>query len=648
MAAGASPGRRRSRVRSLGAWFLRIVRRDPWLVVLGALAVLQYAFLAPRLVYPDLGLDYPFLGGDSLDWLLNARALAGADVRNSVRPPLLPLVLALLRRFGCLSLFPLLNLAFHHAAAVGTHLALRRRFGGAAAFTCGLLVLLDASVLLLALQVMADLPAAILLGASCAAFLAAGRRPGLYVAAGALAGLSAVTQQAALLLPLPVAITLLATRRADLRRRALWTGVAVFAAFPAAWFVAKRVLAGTFLDAGVLQWSLLGVQPENVPHYLVAGLSFWGWPALVLLVLGAVASLRELTRSDGDAEDSAWALFPLVTTLTLLGFFGLFYDFLAKRFLVYALFPALPLVARGLSTLRGTRLLAPASLLAVAVAAWPLPNPELANRATLWPLPTVYSLIPTGHAFDHPVPHFEAARLEVARWPAPLRFNVWSRVLRESRHREPARPRDSGAWEGLEAAIYLTGPAAREPSRYQTLTRLGYLVGRRVAYVPENLYPEDWWAWRELEPLGLVDRYRLFRLRLPGVTDGAIVALAGRNPTGRGLGRQARWGREASPRPGPERLAAAAVLAREVAAFHESSEGPLGPVFVLPEARGEWERLLPFFLAGVLARPEGEEADRIAELAELGARRTVPLDGLRLIRTRSDRYSFTVVRARDD
>src|SRR5215470_13316235 len=83
----------------------RSVRRLAW--VLAALCLAVFAALAPRLLYPDLNLDYPFVDGDSHDWIANGLFFAGDDVRYSGRPPLLPLGLALFERLGCLHLWPL-------------------------------------------------------------------------------------------------------------------------------------------------------------------------------------------------------------------------------------------------------------------------------------------------------------------------------------------------------------------------------------------------------------------------------------------------------------------------------------------------------------------------------------------------------------
>src|SRR5881628_1542732 len=79
-------------------------RPDPAFFAVALLCLLRLALLVPA----DLNLTYPFVGGDSHDWIANGLRLAGEDVRYSGRPPLLPLVIALLHRLSALSWLPLL------------------------------------------------------------------------------------------------------------------------------------------------------------------------------------------------------------------------------------------------------------------------------------------------------------------------------------------------------------------------------------------------------------------------------------------------------------------------------------------------------------------------------------------------------------
>jgi len=82
--------------------------RDRWFVALVALCLASLGFFARVLVYPDLNLDYPFPGEDGLDWISNGLWWAGIDVRYTVRPPLLPWILAGLYRAGLLGGFSVL------------------------------------------------------------------------------------------------------------------------------------------------------------------------------------------------------------------------------------------------------------------------------------------------------------------------------------------------------------------------------------------------------------------------------------------------------------------------------------------------------------------------------------------------------------
>lgn len=603
--------------------------KDRWLALLAALAAVQYAALSPLLLGYDLALTYPFRGGDSFDWLLDGLALAGEDVRYSFRPPGLPLVLAALHRLSVLSVFPLLTLGLHHAAAVATHLFLRRRYGGRVAFVCGLALLTNATVLSMALEVMADLPAAILLGAACAAFLLAGERPALYPVAGLLAGLSAVTQQAALLLPLPAAITLLLGRRHHLRRASPWLGAGAFVLFPAAWLLAKKITAGVFTDVVTVHWALLGFQPDNAVYYLLAAPSFWGWPALLLVAAGAVFELARRSREadtatpQGIRGDTAWRLFPLLVTATLLLFFALGYAWLAKRFLIYAFVPSLALLGAALHRLRGSRAFWPVALLALLIGAWPLPRPVLAGRSVLWPVPALYAVIPAANTWDSSSDRLAGARIEREPMRRVARWSTWGRVIRENRRaggrtggRAGDRARiDPRALEGVEIAVLVVGDEGRSHPIRPTVGRLGYLLRRKVVHVPDDLYPDDWWGWRGLEPVGVVDRFRLFRSDLPILGRTAVVCFDRGDPRGRDVGRRARRGEGLEPPPPRDRLEQWVALARQVDALHGRHRGLL---VVLPEARGAWTRLLPFVSSSQDVRlPRRGEGPSPADLADL-------------------------------
>ncbi len=231
-------------------------RVDPWLAVALAGIAASWLVLCSHLVWPDLVRTDPFMAGDSQDWIANGLRWAGFDVRYSVRPPLFPMLIAALVRLHALPLLPLVTATLLHVTAVAALLYLRR-FGSETAALVTLAVLWNHALLRYSLDVMADVPAACLLALAALCLARADGSPRLLAAAGALAGLSAVTQQTALLAPLAAGPVVLASRRAWLRSPWLWLGAAAFAAPPAAWFAGKLVAYGTIGGVGVQQWGLV-------------------------------------------------------------------------------------------------------------------------------------------------------------------------------------------------------------------------------------------------------------------------------------------------------------------------------------------------------------------------------------------------------
>lgn len=392
-------------------------RRDPLLGLLSLLAALQALVLASRLVYPDLNLDYPFMDGDSWDWIANGLRLAGEDVRSSGRAPLLPLAIALLERTGTLSWLPVLLTALFHGTVLAFYTLAARLSSRGAAFAVALALMTCHSLLGISLQVMADLPASCLLFLAARSFLLAH-----YRGAGLAAGLSAVTQPIGLILAVPAALSLLLRRRDHLRSRALWTGAALFAAIPSLWMMLRST--GGEADIPSRQWDLVSFHLGSVPFYGWALLSLLGLPACVALIAGLGIAVRDAVRG-GDVF--VIALFTLLTA-----FFVFLYSYEAARFLVYPVWMAGLLIAGALAKLPRPAFLAAAALVVTGAALPPRGEPTQYQR--VWERRTS-------------VPHLDAALIRQDRSAVyvydgnPDRYRTITRIGNALRKRVKVVPR---------------------------------------------------------------------------------------------------------------------------------------------------------------------------------------------------------------
>src|SRR5436305_6985305 len=376
-------------------------RPDPAFFAVALLCLLRLALLAPALVPADLNLTYPFLDGDSHDWIANGLRLAGEDVRYSGRPPLLPLAIALLHRLSALSWLPVLLqalflgtvLVFHTRAARLSDPGIRP-----AAFVVTLALLVNHSLADLSLQVMADVPASCLLFLAAEGFLRAGEaEPGRSrrwdLASGLCAGLAALTQSAGVLWIPAAGATALVHRRRDLRSPWLWAGLAAPVALPALWALVQPPAFGGGGSIAREQWGLVSLHGGSAPFYLYALASLLGLPGALLLVPGAVLAARRAGR-----EPALFLSLALGSALAL--FFVFLYGFDAKRFLVYGVWPAGLLLAEVLARLssRTSRaaFAAAAGLLLIG-SALPLPTTGQDPTAVgLWPAPPVHLVAPAG------------------------------------------------------------------------------------------------------------------------------------------------------------------------------------------------------------------------------------------------------------
>jgi len=564
--------------------------RDILLLVVIGLAAANFLALAPYLVYHDLNLDYPFMMADSWDWVANGLNLAGHDVRYSVRAPFLPLVVAALDGLGLLSWLPVLIQMVVLVTTVVLYLAVRRESGPHVAFAAALAVIANESWRRQSLDVAADVLVGCLIFLALAALQRARAAPRWYVASGAVAGLSAITQQVGLLVVAAAAVALLVLRREHLRTRWLWLGALLFVLPFAGWTLWKWVVFGTPGDAGVKQWAMVRLHGDAVFHYAWALAGYLGVPGLVLAVGGALATIWrsrncELAIMGGTASAAA------------LLFFALLYDFRDARFLAVAFLPLLLLMVEAVRRLR--RPLLRWGVVAV-VCVWgtqPPRGPGGSSLLSLWPFPMVVARAPSyvGRAGD--------VRLVPGRigWDLPRDGEVltrlsWVQAERSWRRRNDVAHPAGFDVSGFGSAAYVDDGSLRG-GRYRTVTQLGNALRRRVKVVP--LW---WWkAFRDslaVERLGEVGPWLVASVRLPGVAQPFLLATDGRGIQALFAGTAASAGIPASG----EGFPAAMKRARAVASCLGSGDRIVVTVEPRPDAPDPLLLYLPFFVVSTELR----------------------------------------------
>lgn len=572
-----------------------------------------------RALLIDLLFRYPFPGGDGYDWIANGLAWAGEATRFSGRPPLLPLLIALLYRLGALALLPvlllgMLGLLAGACAAVAVPEGERR---GQRRLLVALLVLVPATFLRQGLEVMADVSAAALGAASLALGLRAlrlGRERG-WLGAGALAGLASLAQPAGLYPLAGLALAVLLRRRALLRSPWLWTGLALALLPTPAAALARFLATGSAENVAFLHRTLLGFYPEQLAYYGDALPAALGVPLALLLLLGLGACARSLAR-DAAPEDLA----ALGGGAAVALFFGVLYGFPAQRFAIY-LAPLLAVAfERALEILRTwTRpaVVPAAAALALATAALPSGGEHV---ILVWPLPLVRADLEQGGLL--------VGGLAERFRQHPLR-ELASYLARErtSSLLSPERFAD------VEAVVFLYDEAASGTNFFVEALRLGNAIGRRGRALPAGLLPEGFFPRDALEAPFASEGYRLRRFAplegrgAPGErTRVWLVAVS----EGSGLDLE-RWVSRRPRRPVVERLATELEAARCVDRLLPARDAPLvllgdevdsavaatlfgtgtGTLLVVPpEDAGRWR-----------ARLDGLEPEAEAVCGELAATR---------------------------
>ena len=504
---------------------------DPHLLAMLAIAVVVLLMLAPRLLVPDLVVDYPHMGGDSQDWIANGLHIAGFDVHYSVRPPVLPLVIAGAERLSLLELLPVGLLALAVATSVLLYLWLRDRCRRSLALVVAVAILANFSWLGLSLQVMADVPASCLLFAGTLLF-ARGLQGDArwYPAAGALLGVSAATQQLALLFVIPALATLAIHRRDHLRHRLLWVGAAAFVAPFLLWTVYKLWAFGTAGDAVIRNWSLLGIHVHALGSSLLSVASLFGVPGALLAAFGWCVLLVDGRRRPAD-------LLVSLLLATIVVFFVFLYHHHSKRLLAYIVpLSGLPIAAAlARASYRPLRYALAALLLTTSV--MPLPAPPANHRwAALWPVPPVYLHSLGRHAARVAAAETGSIRIERLSLAETVASSVISATM-TSHRAVPSGERVDYRRFGLDdSVVWLHDDTVTPRDRYQRGLRLGNVLRKRVRHVSlddvESLLGFiEWRPVTDFEDLSLhrarplaVDGNWLLAVKRGGAADARLMA----------------------------------------------------------------------------------------------------------------------------
>ena len=503
--------------RGLGQAVARFWPTDRISLTLLLVGTANFIVLSVLLLYEDPIIDYPLMIGDAQDWVANGLYFLGHPVVYSARPPLYPLVLAAFASLSLLKLAPV----FFQALVLVTGLAIYRMLSE----SCNRLLtalatmawLTNATWIWWSVIWLADVPAACLLGWALILWQRRNRegQPD-YTLAGLAAGLSAVTQPVAVLLAIPMFVSVAWHRRVDLRSRAFVTGAVLFMTPGIVWAAVRWRLVGTLGDVIYRNWGAVGFQVDSLDSsgwfYAWVLVALVGIPAVVPIGIGMWTTARQATRSD-------WATLVIGGFVTIMAFFLLVYDSSTARLMTYVYPFMLIFLVLGLGRIRRSWV---AVTLALIVAAWGFPlREEMMKwpRIVIWPYPSL-DLKMSAQNRDgvwRLVPGLERAPPEVF-----LDRSVHVTLKRIRGMVKPPRL-DHVLLETDRPVVYLTETGGYQHRLYHQ-TRLGNQLREKVYRLPFALFVTSWPLVR-MERLGLQDSVVLYRVRLQGETGNHLVAL---------------------------------------------------------------------------------------------------------------------------
>jgi hypothetical protein len=432
-------------------------------------------------VYPDLNLDYPFIGGDTYDWISNGLYFSGEDVRYSGRPPLFPLIMAALIKLDILSYFPVIIWAFVFAAGLIFYKLLILYVKHSVAFLVTLALWLNFSFQYQSLEIMADVLASCLLLFSAFFFIRAADRKWYYLLCGFFAGLSAVTQQTALLLPIPLIISVMLFRKGDFKIKEFWGGMAIFIFFPGSWYLYKYIQFQTPGDLMVRQWRALKFHLDGIGSYLFSGLSYFGIVGFILLVVGFMIWKKK-------AKKSLDHFFLSFLFLIILVFFVFFYDYSYKRFLVYIIWFAGIFIGCALFAIKKRAIFVVATVTLLVYSLIPLPIRGVApTRIALWPAPLIYLKVKY-RQLDRIRGRLDFSTLGFDIHPSKklTSFNNFYRAWSASKNKKIGKRFDPDIFKEDRAAIYIFDQETERNNTFPTPLFLGNALRKKVKYLSSS------------------------------------------------------------------------------------------------------------------------------------------------------------------
>jgi hypothetical protein len=562
--------------------------KDPYLFFLCIILLVVTLFFSIFSIYPDLNLDYPFIGGDSYDWISNGLYFSGADVRYSVRPPLLPLIMAVFIRLDILSYLPAFIWAAVFFAGLVFYRLLTFYVKNSTAFLTTSALWLNFSFQYQSLEIMADVLAACFLLFSVFFFIRSQKRKWNYLPSGLFAGLSAVTQQMALILPVPILLATALFRKGEFKSRQFWGGALVFVLLPGSWFLYKYLRFHTTGDVMVRHWGLLKLHFDSIGTYFYAGLSYLGIAGFILLVAGLLTGLKKSLKNHDH-------FFFSLLFLIMLAFLVFVYDFSYKRFLVYVFWIGGVFIAETLSALKNRLTYAAAASALLMYSLFPLPGKGItASRIALWPAPPIY-LKADYHPLDQLKGRLDLLSVHVEMFPFENlgRFNNFHRVWMAAKDKQKQTELDPNIFDEDKAVIYIYDEARERDFRFPTVLRLGNALRKKVKYLPLSFVSRHLNLLSLKKVLSMKD-YTIYRFIPPGFDQTWLLAFSSRNSRGKNLDKGSRI-----PASAPKRLPAGLKKAREISEYIWGNDAM---VFVL--IKGARSDLSLFYLPFVIETTE--------------------------------------------
>lgn len=297
------------------------------------------------LIFPDLNLSYPYMAPDSYDWIANGLYYTGFDVHFTLlRPPGLPIVIALLEKIKLLPFLPLLNQLILFGILLTTYQILTRFFSKKVSTITTIILFVNFFLQNLSLFILCDIYALFFISIGFYYYLKSEDNENYYIYSSLFWSISFLFQYAIASVAPAVLVHFFLFRK-KISHKTTATSAIFPLLFIGGWYIFKRIYVNNISQQGIDYVHLIKIHLDSIFFYFINIISVLGIFAFIFLVLGVLNELSDWYRHAISKKRLEFSILNILAIASWFVFWVLLYDWNDRRFIAYSIPFIVPFIA---------------------------------------------------------------------------------------------------------------------------------------------------------------------------------------------------------------------------------------------------------------------------------------------------------------